>query len=159
MAKERAGRNRSESAGDLHDLRLKTLLDDLVGDNAATRPTARLDVGQRTLAASQESERLIRRMRAALDDTKGKLTRRAMLHRLWRALNLGMCRSGGKGRGIAAQLIFVNYMRKILNNFPRGARRGYATGLEYEKIKWFSGFSSVSRLRNLGASPPSPGTT
>ena len=57
MAKERGGRDRSESAGDLHDLRLKTLLDDLVGDNAASRSTADLDVGHRTLAASPESGR------------------------------------------------------------------------------------------------------
>ena len=43
--------------GDLHDLRLKTLLDGLVGDNAASRSTAGLDVGPRTLAANLDSGR------------------------------------------------------------------------------------------------------
>ena len=55
MAKERGGRDRSESAGDLHDLRLKTLLDDLVGENAVSRSTAHLDVDHRTLTVSPGS--------------------------------------------------------------------------------------------------------
>ena len=114
MAKERGGRDRSESAGDLHDLRFKTLLDDLVGDNALTRPTADLDVNHRTLTASPGSERLTRRKRVVPD----------------RALLAGGCDgSSGNGNGTAAQLILVNFMRRKLNTFPRGARRVYATGL------------------------------
>ena len=50
------GMEKSRRIYDLHDLRLKTLLDDLVGDNAASRSTADLDVGPRTLAA-QPGER------------------------------------------------------------------------------------------------------
>ena len=61
------GMGKSRRIYDLHDLRLKTLLDDLVGDNAASRPTAGLDVDRRTLAASPENERLTRRMRVAPD--------------------------------------------------------------------------------------------
>ena len=59
------GIEKNRRIDDLHDLRLKTLLDDLVGDNAATRPTAGLDVDHRTLTASQENGRLTRRVRVA----------------------------------------------------------------------------------------------
>ena len=52
------GMEKSRRTDDLHDLRLKTLLDDLVGDNALSRPTAGLDVGQGTLTATLGSERL-----------------------------------------------------------------------------------------------------
>ena len=88
------GMKKSRRIDDLHDLRLKTLLNDLVGDNVVTRSTAGLDVGHRTLAASPENERLNRRMRVAPD----------------RALLAGGCGGGGgKGRGMAAQLILVNF--------------------------------------------------
>ena len=61
------GMDRSKNIDDQHHLRLKTLLDGLVGDNAASRSTAGLDVGQRTLTARSENERLTRRMRVAPD--------------------------------------------------------------------------------------------
>ena len=51
------GMEKSRRTDDLHRLRLMALLDDLVGDNAVNRPTADLDAGQRTLAASTDSER------------------------------------------------------------------------------------------------------
>ena len=39
------GMEKSGSIDDLHDLRLKTLLDDLLGDDAASRSRADLDAG------------------------------------------------------------------------------------------------------------------
>ena len=76
-------------------MRLMSLLKALLGDNAASRSTAGLDVGQRTLTARSENERLTRRMRVAPD----------------RALLAGGCGGGGgKGRGTAAQLILVNFI-------------------------------------------------
>ena len=57
------GIEKSRGIDDLNALRLKTLLDDLVGDNAASRRTAGLDVAPRTLTASPENERPTRRMR------------------------------------------------------------------------------------------------
>ena len=79
------GVEKSRSIDDQHLLRLVALLDDLVGDNAVTKPTPDLDVGHRTLAASPESEKLTWWMRAALDVTGRKLTGRAMLHQMRRA--------------------------------------------------------------------------
>ena len=85
------GIEKSRRIEDLHDLRLKTLLDDLVDDNAASRPTADLDV---TLTASQENERLTRRVRVA----PGRAP-----------LAGGRVGGSGKGRGTAGQLILVNF--------------------------------------------------
>lgn len=50
-----------------------------------------------------------------------------------------------------------NLLSSFVNTFPWGSRRGYATGLECATIEWLSGFSSVSRPRNLGA-PLEPGS-
>lgn len=49
-----------------------------------------MDGSQRTLTARPENGRLTRRMRVVLYHTGRKLTRREMLHRLRRVLNLGM---------------------------------------------------------------------
>ena len=57
MNARQPGIEKNRRIEDLHDPRLKTLLDDLVGDNAASRSTADLDVAHRTLAASPESGR------------------------------------------------------------------------------------------------------
>ena len=65
------GMEKSRSIDDLHRLRLWALLDDLVGDNALTRPTADLDADHRTLMVSPGAA-LTRRMRAALDDNQGQ---------------------------------------------------------------------------------------
>ena len=67
MNVKQPGIEKNRRIEDLHDLRLKTLLDDLVGDNAASRPTADLDVGHRTLAASPGGGRRTRRIQVALD--------------------------------------------------------------------------------------------
>ena len=91
-----------------HRLRLVALLDDLVGDNAASRSTEGLDLGHRILAASPENKRLTRRMRVALDDTKGKLSCQEMLHRLRRVLSLGMWRRWRQRARDDFQLAFVS---------------------------------------------------
>ncbi len=67
MAKEPGDIDRSESIGDLHNLRLMALLDDLVRDKGHRRTAADLGVDHRTLAASLGSGQLSRRMRVALD--------------------------------------------------------------------------------------------
>ena len=72
MNARQPGVERVRSIDDLHHLRLKAL----VGDDAASRSTADLDVAHRTLAASPGSGRLTRRMRAAQD--------RALLAGGWR---------------------------------------------------------------------------
>ena len=66
------GTEKSLGMDGLHRLRLVALLDDLVGDNAASRSTEGLDLGHRTLAASPENKRLTRRTRAVLDDNQGQ---------------------------------------------------------------------------------------
>ena len=57
MNARQPGVEKVSSIDDLHHLRLKALLDKLVGDNTVSRSTAGLDVGQRTLTASPESGR------------------------------------------------------------------------------------------------------
>ena len=66
------GMEKSRGIDDPHRLRLVALLNDLVGDNAASRSTAGSDVGQRTLAASPENKGLTRRMLVLLDDNQGQ---------------------------------------------------------------------------------------
>ena len=75
------GLEKNRRTEDRHRLRLMALLDGLVRENAVSRSTTDLDMGQRTLTASPENESQTRRMRALLDDTKGKLTRREIPHR------------------------------------------------------------------------------
>ena len=126
MNVKQPGMEKNRSIEDLHDLRLKTLLGDLV------RATMRQAGQRRTWRGPPD-----------FDGQPGE--------RKAEPADAGGAGPGTAGRGMAAQLIFVNFMRKILNNFPRGAWRGYATALECATIKPLSGFSSVSRLRNLGA--------
>ena len=63
---------KSRSIDDLYRLRLVALLDDLVGDNAASRSTADLDADHGTLTVSPGSERLTRKVRVALADNQGQ---------------------------------------------------------------------------------------
>ena len=106
------GMGKSRRIDDLQRLRLMVLLDDLVGENAVRMSTAHLDVGQRTLTASPENERLTQRMRVALEDIKGKLSRREMLRQMRLVLNLGMWRKWRQRAGGGFQLAFVSSIEK-----------------------------------------------
>ena len=96
------GIEESTNIEDLHHLRLMAPPDELVREDAAGRSTARLYVEHRTLTARPEGGRLTRRMGVPQDDTGRKLTKGNVLHRVRRALSLGMWRRWRQraGRGV-----------------------------------------------------------
>ena len=82
---------KSRRTDDQHRLQLMALLHEQVREQGQCQ-AADLEVDHWILTASPESERLTRWMRVALEDTRRKLTRQELLHRLWRVLSLGQWR-------------------------------------------------------------------